>query len=140
MSIIRLVLAWLLMAALPLPGIAAASMLFCGPSAAHSTATQPAQPSSHDHAAHAHDGSSATKAEQSAKLGIQQQADGSQDGAAMADEGRACPICASCCNLVALSEAPILSLAGDSPEAQPLQGPARVYTRHAPTPDKPPRA
>lgn len=128
MSILRLVIAWLVMAALPLQGMAAASMLFCE-QAAHATS----QPSGHDHASHGHgdDGS--------AKQGAQQ-TDDSQGKSISADDGHACPICASCCNLVALPEAPILSFAGDSPKAQPLQGPARVFTRHAPAPDKPPRA
>jgi hypothetical protein len=135
MSILRLVIAWLVMAALPLQGIAAASMLFCE-QAAHATVSQP---SGHDHATHQHGDDGFAKAEQSAKQDAQR-ADGSQAKSGLAGDGHACPICASCCNLVALTEAPILSFAGDSPEAQPLQGPARVFTRHAPTPDKPPRA
>jgi hypothetical protein len=142
MSILRLVVAWLVMAALPLQGIAAASMLFCD-KAAHATVTQPSghDHASHDHASHGHDHGhdGAGKAEQSAELAAQP-ADGSQGAAVLVDDGHACPICASCCNLVALSETPILSFAGDSPESQPLQGPARVTTRHAPAPDKPPRS
>lgn len=135
MSILRLVIAWLVMAALPLQGIAAASMLFCE-QAAHATVSQP---SGHDHASHGHGDEGSAEAEQSAEQGAEQ-TDGSQGKSGLAGDGHACPICASCCNLVALTEAPILSLAPDSPEAQPLQGPARVFTRHAPTPDKPPRA
>lgn len=136
MSILRLVIAWLVMAALPLQGIAAASMLFCE-QAAHSTVSQP---SGHDHASHSHGGDDGSaKAEQSAKQDVQQ-ADASQGKAGLVDDGHACPICASCCNLVALSETAALSFGGDSPLAQPLQGPSRVISRDAPTPDKPPRA
>lgn len=135
MSILRLVIAWLVMAALPLQGIAASSMLFCD-QAAHATASQA---SGHDHASHEHGDGGSAKAEQSDKQGAQQPG-GSQAKSGLADDGHACPICASCCNLVALSETPILNLAGGSPQSQPLQGPARVATRHAPTPDKPPRA
>lgn len=147
MSIHRLVIAWLVMAALPLQGIAAASMLFCD-QAARSTVAQAASGHDHEahghgadggHASHAHDGDVSFKAEQWAKLSGAQ-ADSAQGGAGLVDDGHACPICASCCNLVALSETPTLSLAGDSPEAQPFQGPTRVFTRHSPTPDKPPRA
>jgi hypothetical protein len=135
MSVLRLVIACLVMAALPLQGIAAASMLFCE-QAAHATVSQP---SGHDHASHGHGDDGSAKAEQFAKQGVQQ-TDSSQAKSGLADDGHACPICASCCNLVALTEAPILSFAGDSPTAEPLQGPARVFTRHAPAPDKPPRA
>jgi hypothetical protein len=136
MSILRLVIAWLVMAALPLQGIAAASMLFCA-QAAHATVSQP---TGHDHASHRHGGDDGSaKAEQSATQDGQQ-ADASQGKSGLVHDGHACPICASCCNLVALSETSLLSLAGDSPVAQPLQGPSRVISRDAPTPDKPPRA
>lgn len=136
MSVLRLVVAWLVMAALPLQGLAAASMLFCE-QAAHATV---AQPSGHDHASHGHGHDEGTaQAEPPAKHGAQP-ADDAQGNAGAADDGHACPICASCCNLVALSETPILSLALDAVEFQPVQGPVRVLTRHAPTPDKPPRA
>lgn len=144
MSVLRLVIAWLVMAALPLQGIAAASMLFCD-QAAHSTASQPSghdhaalgHGEAHDHASHAHPGDDAAQADP--KLS-QQQDDTTQAGLGMVDDGHACPICASCCNLVALSEMPTLSLDGAAPMSAPLQGPARVFTRHAPIPDKPPRA
>ena len=144
MSILRLVIAWLVMAALPLQGIAAASMLFCD-QAAHSTTSQP---SGHDHAAHghgeAHDHASHARAgddgaQPDSKLS-QAQGDTTKTGSGMVDDGHACPICASCCNLVALSETPTLSLDGAAPMSPPLQDAARVFTRHAPTPDKPPRA
>ena len=143
MSILRVVVAWLVMAALPLQGIAAASMLFCE-QAAHSTVVQPAghdraahgHGADHDHAAHSHEANGSPKAEPRAQSA--QQADAGQGG--LVDDGHACPICASCCNLVALSETPTLSLNGDSPVSQPLQGPSRVISRDAPTPDKPPRA
>lgn len=132
MSILRLVVAWLVMAALPMQGIAAASMLFCD-QAAHSTAQQQASHEhashdhGHDHAAHGHDGHDGQEASHGAK-------------ASSGGDDHACPICASCCNLLALSEAPTLSLDSARPAPPPLQGPSRVATREAPGPDKPPRA
>jgi hypothetical protein len=145
MSIFRLVIAWLIMAALPLQGMAASSMLFCD-QAAPSTVAKPTahdhaahgHGAQHDHASHSHDGDSLAAADQPAKLS-QQQADGPQ-GAGMVEDGHACPICAACCNLVALSETPILALQAAPPASQPLDGPSRVLSRDAPTPDKPPRA
>ena len=50
MSLLRLLVVWLVMAVLPLQGIAAGSMLFCG-QAAHPAASQQA---GHDHASHDH--------------------------------------------------------------------------------------
>ncbi|HVE53550.1 MAG TPA: hypothetical protein VNB23_09225 [Ramlibacter sp.] len=144
MSTLRLVIAWLVMAALPLQGIAAASMLFCD-QAAHLTVSQP---SGHDHAAHGH-GETHDQASHShggdectqpdSKLSEPHE-DAVQGGSVTVDDGHACPICASCCNLVALSEAPTPTLDGAAPMSPLPQGAARVLTRHAPTPDKPPRA
>jgi hypothetical protein len=141
MSIVRLVIAWLVMAALPLQGLAAGSMLFCD-QASHSTA---APGERHDHAAHEHAPGAQAAHEHAIHADdmasrLSQQDDGAQADHAQAQSGHACPICASCCNLVALSETPTLSVGGASPMAPPLQGPARVVTRVAPAPDKPPRA
>jgi hypothetical protein len=146
MSLLRLVIAWLVMAALPLQGIAAASMLFCG-GAAHSAS---AAPHGHDHAAHSGHGAlpvAATDAGQAEPVGLAASLDHSHHVAeggtapgASADDAHACPICASCCNLVALSGTPAPALVDDAPAAHTLDGPLRVLTRHTPTPDKPPRA
>ena len=141
MSILRLVIAWLVMAALPLQGFAAASMLFCE-QATHSTA---AAQGPHDRAAHEHASEAQAERDHASHAHdvgtkLSQQHDGAQADHAQAKSGHACPICASCCNLVALSETPTLTLGGASPMAPPLQGPSRVITRNAPAPDKPPRA
>ncbi|MEJ5989084.1 hypothetical protein WG902_03720 [Ramlibacter sp. PS3R-8] len=145
MSVLRLVIAWLVMATLPLQGFAAASMLFCD-QAAHATGSQ-SQPHGHDHAAHgygeAHDHASHLHASDAgvqpdSKLS-QAQGETAQAGSGTVDDGHGCPICASCCNLVALSETFTPSLDVATPMSQPLQEAARVFTRHAPTPDKPPR-
>lgn len=144
---IRLLLAWLVIAALPIQGIAATSMLSCEKSA-HSTVSMRASElarAAHrhgadgDHALSPSDGDVSTQAEPSAKL-IGDKLDGAKDRAGLVKVGHECPIFTLCCNLVALSEMPIVSLAGDSSEAPPFQGPVRVSTRHAPIPDKPPRA
>lgn len=141
MSILRLIVAWLLMAALPMQGFAAATMQFCD-QAAHSTAQQ--RPShdhaSPDHAAHGHGSHHAVADQAGAGVDLDQ---GGHDGPATASapsDGHACPICASCCNLVALSDAPSLRLDEARPLPPPLQGPTRVTSREAPAPDKPPRA
>lgn len=149
MSIFRLIVAWLVMAALPMQGIAAASMLFCD-QAANSTALQ--QPvhdhASHDHAGHGHghDGATGGHGQEAAAdqggHGVDSVQAGHDDGgkASAVDDDHACQICASCCNLVALSEASTPSLDSARPAPPPLQGPSRVLTRESPAPDKPPRA
>jgi hypothetical protein len=133
MSRIRLILAWLVMAALPLQGFAAASMLFCGggpaarASQAHGHASHPghgdhahhaAAPSDsgHDHAAHA-----------DAKAGDDKQ-------------GHACAVCASCCQVVAVNSFEPSPQVTAPPGAQPPHPHVRVATRTATLPDKPPRA
>jgi hypothetical protein len=157
MPFFRLVIAWLVMAALPLQGFAAASMLYCG-QAAHSTA---AQHGGHDHSAHDHaaqDESAHHHSQAAASHGhvpygdadgdhastdgklSASQADTAKAGGQQIGDDHACPICASCCNLVALFESPTPSFDADSPVSQPLPGASRVTTRVAPAPDKPPRA
>ena len=145
MSILRLIVAWLVMAALPMQGIAAASMLFCD-QATHSTAAEKAL-GGHDHAAHGHGdhdaasshGDHHASADQGSNIEVAQAGHDGGKTSPVADD-HACPICASCCNLVALSETPTLGLDSARPAPPPLQGPSRVSTREAPTPDKPPRA
>src|SRR5687767_9465283 len=99
MSRIRLVLAWLLMAALPLQGLAAASMLFCGAQIVASAQTSRDGHVSHAPVGHAHD-----EAAQAASVDHAAHGHGSQDdakgapgssGASQADQdkhGHACPI------------------------------------------------
>ena len=127
MSLVRLVIAWLVLAALPLQGMAAASMLFCGEASHAAVAHEPA----HDPASHHHDGDAHVVAD----------TPNDDDAQASAPAGgHACPVCAACCNLVALTPAPVLHLDESSPVARPLPGTPRVLTRATLVPDKPPRA
>ena len=127
MSLVRLVIAWLVLAALPLQGMAAASMLFCGEAGHAALAHEP----SDDHASHHHDGDEHVVADRANHDDAQ---------ASAATGGHACPVCAACCNLVALAPAPRLHLDEASPIARPLPGTPRVLTRVTLVPDKPPRA
>ena len=117
MSRIRLLLAWLVMAAIPLQGFAAASMLFCGAAAGQGTAVVAMADGPHDHAAHRHgDGDAAGKASHS------------------------CATCATCCHSAAITETPrvpaLPPLAGTL-AAQPF---LLILARPSAVPDKPPRA
>lgn len=133
MSLVRLVIAWFVMAALPLQGMAAAAMLFCGEAGHAAVAHEPGHGHDHagrDHASHHEDGDHVVAATM--------QHDEAQASASADDH--ACPICAACCNLVALTPAPTLNLGQDSPIARPSPGTSRVLTRATLVPDKPPRA
>ena len=140
---LRLILAWLVMAALPLQGFAAASMLFCGldrgavaqPASGgrasdehHHTAVHAAgvEHSAHEHESHSH-------AKAYSGSGTTEPAD--QDA-----KGHACPICASCCHVVAVGGVDPLRQTDIPPSVEPVAPVFRVATRVATIPDKPPRA
>lgn len=145
MSRFRIFLACLLMAALPLQGMAAASMLFCGSQAAAGVAQAVSHPGHHaamdnsgvDHAAHGHGADHASHGHAPAAMDEVQDAgqlpdDGSQ-------QGHSCPICASCSQSQAVGGFGSLPLASPVPSAEPSQPPIRVSTRTLTLPDKPPR-
>ena len=128
MLIFRLLVAWLIMAALPLQGLAAASMLYCDQTAAAVATTLGAYEAhaEHDHhqpSAHGHDGHAADHA----------------DAADHANADHKCPICALC-QVVAIPEYPPLLAWADPPSADLPQPRVPALTRAPPRPDKPPRA
>jgi len=117
MPIFRLLLAWLVLAALPLQGFAAASMLLCGQASAPVAAV-------HEH--HAHHG---------------HEAHGHM--AAGDDHGKvkhSCGVCAFCGHVIGLTDTHVRIVAADAPPADLPQPEARLATRASPRPDKPPRA
>lgn len=127
MSFFRLLVAWLVLAALPLQGMAAASMLFCDQvtaAAAHAAVHE--EHADHEHGHHqasAHEGHAADP----------------EDTGASGHGGHKCPICALC-QLAAIPETtPVLPWA-DSRSADLPQPRVPALTRAPPRPDKPPRA
>ena len=131
MSRIRLLLAWLVMAALPLQGFAAASMLFCGMEqtarvsqvgdghADHRHSDEVNSAVAHDHAAHGH---------------------GASHKHAQDKQGHGCPVCSACCHVVAVGSFEAFPETSPPPGAEPSSPIFRVQTRTATVPDKPPRA
>lgn len=122
MTRLRMFLACILLAALPLQGYAAAAMLYCGPAAAAAMAAE-----SHDagHAAHSHG------------------AHGSNDSheeAAASDAAHGCSVCAACSHSVALAETAHRVASPALPQLSDTRAPYAFPTRPAPVPDKPPRA
>jgi len=114
---LRLLLAWLLMAALPLQGMAAASMLFCGSGAAGRIAQTESHPDHHapgnaasEHGSHAHGAHAQSDSTGHAGAGMDH---------AAADEGftqgHSCPICAACSQSQAVGGFDPLPLASPAP-------------------------
>ena len=163
MSRLRLFLAWLVLAALPLQGFAAATMLFCGMEQAarvsqgggsdghqerrHAGSRPASAVNAHAHAAHAHE--SHGHAAQGHLTKQAANADPAADATATAGQGQqdgqgqqahSCPVCASCCHLVAVSGFEAFPQVAAPPGARPGHPALRVSTRTATVPDKPPRA
>ena len=135
MSRIRLILAWLLMAAVPLQGWAAATMLFCGP----------AQRTVHAHVHEAGDGADHHAVHAAHQHGAQAQNDAGNHSAgshpqASGGDSHACSACAACSHSVALAQTRLPAAVSDVPRAELAEPLAAVLAQPSPVPDKPPRA
>lgn len=128
----RLLLAWLVMVAIPLQGLAAASALMCGPGV-HGAGVQAAT-LQHDH----EDGQQA-QAEHSHATQAQQKAvdDPDQKVAAVPHK---CGVCAFCCHSVAIAEMPRLVAVTPEPQTAWAEPFVLIHSRPGQVPDKPPRA
>jgi hypothetical protein len=134
MPYLRLLLAWIIMVAVPLQGFAAASMLFCGTGAAHhsqaASHAHPADVPAHDHAQQEPD---------SKVVADQGSAKASDDGNATQLTHK-CGVCASCCHAVAITQAPQLHLPEGPAQADRAAPLRTASSRPSVVPDKPPRA
>jgi hypothetical protein len=123
----QLWLVCVMLAAIPLQGLAAASMLFCRAATHH--AAQPMQSTAtvhHDHAGHSHaQGPAGTPAQGSETL---------------PDVAHQCGLCASCCHSVAITELPVIAALTAAPRTELADLFAPLPNRASPVPDKPPRA
>ena len=123
----RVLLAWMLMVAVPLQGLAAGSMLFCA-AATHEVAASASPLKQHDHSTHSHhSGDAVEKAAPAAQVTI-------------ADVQHQCSVCAACCHSVAISELPAMSQAVPAPQADLADPFVLIVSHPSPLPDKPPRA
>ncbi|HSI54133.1 MAG TPA: hypothetical protein VK981_09210 [Ramlibacter sp.] len=130
MVTLRMFLTCLLLVALPLQGLAAASMLHCAPAAGDRTV----EPAVHvheggaDHAVHAHPG-------HDQPAGSGEPADAQQPAA-----GHACGACAACGHSVAISQSPLSTAACLVPQVISSAPLLPVHDLPGRVPDKPPRA
>jgi predicted lipid-binding transport protein (Tim44 family) len=149
---LRVLLACLLMAALPLQGMAAVSMMLCSGSAAktmavsvpmanashgHDAAAQAAHaPALHDHASHDH-GAMAADTDTHHPTHAHGESTGTDTSAGASHE---CGICGAGCHSVAITSDTVAVHASALPQA-PIATPIPpVHTRTTPVPDRPPRA
>lgn len=123
MSRLRILIAWLVMAAVPLQGLAAATMAFCG--GEHHR--QPAQVSAAEAGAHRHaDGTTHEHTAAAAK--------------ALPDTNHKCGVCASCCNGVAIAQSIYSAAFVPLPQAELAEPFVLIHAPPSQLPDKPPRA
>ena len=131
MSRIRLLFAWLVLAAIPLQGFAAASMLYCGMGPQHEAAVQAqvraAPAGHHDHASHSH----------GQVVKVQKTADGKSQ---LPDGSHKCGVCASCCHSAAIIDSVRVLALAPLPQAEAAALFVPIHPRPSPVPDKPPRA
>lgn len=123
-----MLLVWLVMAAIPLQGFAAASMLLCGMGASHAPAA-----AEHDHAKHGHDNAAGTQAKKADDTS-------GQPAKQLPDSSHKCGVCASCCNSVAITESPQPVAVVHLPQAEWAELFVLIHTGPLQVPDKPPRA
>jgi hypothetical protein len=127
MARLWVLLTWLVMAALPVQGFAAASMLFCAAAThdANVESTQAVTSSQHARTGHIDAADSAAKQAQ---------------GFDISDAAHQCGLCASCCHSVAITEVPSIVALTTAPRAEMADPFAPMPSRASPVPDKPPRA
>lgn len=144
MTLLRVLLAWILLVALPLQGYAAAAMLYCGTGGSHAAmavehgehapdheAASTARSHTHDQHAqvahHGHPGDDTGRADRAA-------------GGTLPDLDHQCSVCAACSHSVALADTPHVIAAAVPQRTSGMHDFGPFPTRPAPVPDKPPRA
>lgn len=135
-------LLWLMMLAIPVQGFAAASMLYCGMGAEHQAMQTEAMPKSHHMAELAvHMDQSAGHIHVEVAQEVDHQNDQAQDmSGKLPDSTHKCGVCAACCNLIGLAEAPELRLSALSPPAQYDEPLAQSYAAPSRLLERPPRS
>jgi hypothetical protein len=128
----RLLLAWLVMAAIPLQGLAAASALMCG-LGIHGGVPQTAI------APHQHGDGQQAQSVHSHDAEVQQKTL-DKPVRTVADVSHKCGVCAFCCHSVAIAEMPRLMAVAPAPQMELAEPFVPIHTRPAQVLDKPPRA
>jgi hypothetical protein len=132
-----MLLGWLLLLAIPLQGLAAASMLYCDPAPKAAQAHQLQSAHEHGHDAHA---MSASPHDHAKHDHVASDAGQQHAGASSATDGdHKCSLCAAC-QVVGISDSPHTSTFSATPQIPWVELFIPVHSRPTPVPDKPPRA
>lgn len=138
-------LGWLLLLALPLQGLAAASMLHCG-SGQGSAAESRTAPGPQHHSRHGDQAAAAPQDPSHQHAGHHHAVDGAvneaghpADAGAMPDAGHKCSVCATCCHSAAVSDTARIPANAAAPQAVRVEPLVAVQSRPGSVPDKPPR-
>jgi hypothetical protein len=132
MATVRLLVAWVLMLAIPLQALAASSMLHCpnGSTApVQSESAAPVHRADHDHASHHHHESAD---------GVKVKGSSSDDGGF--DPEHKCSMCATCSHAVAIAQTAPSIPAVPPPQSHAPNVSLPAFGWPSPVPDKPPRA
>lgn len=130
----RLLLVWLVLAAIPLQGLAAASMLFCGVGSSQLVQAQ-AQPSQADPGGggyHRHASSGPAGEEQAQKT--------AGTGSALPEAAHECAVCASCSHGVAITDSPPSRAFAQVTQAEAAEPFVLIQPRPSQVLDRPPRS
>jgi hypothetical protein len=147
MSVFRVLMVWLMMLALPLQGLAAATMQNCTGASGAVNASQAAPVDHSGHGSHAghdghHDGQGVHAAAHHGESGLHAD-DAAAKATASADSSDAahkCTLCALCGHGVALNEFPTPLEFGEQAHASPRYPAVLIPAVAVLVPDKPPRA
>ncbi|MBA2673795.1 hypothetical protein [Ramlibacter sp.] len=145
MTFLRVLLAWLVMLAVPVQGFAATSMLMCDGGAGHHAAAQSKanRATAHDHGKHDHAGH-AIHADAGHDHASHDQGHAKQAKAEIkkaSDLQQKCSVCASaCCHAVAITSTAVLQSASALPLIRIVEPFVAIHSRATTVPDKPPRA
>lgn len=131
MSLWRILLLWLVMATIPLQGMAASSMLLCAMKSHHGHGEQTVSVQGQAH--------SATAGHDHAKHGHAKASPESTSGKSMPDATHDCGSCGACCHSTAIAE--ISHWTAPQPLEQNMEAEPFVFVHSPPVrvPDKPPR-
>ena len=138
---IRLLFVWLLLAALPIQGFAAASMLYCAMERTAISQTVVDGKIGQER----RDAAPAAAHEMAASMGSPDLSTAGPDSSAMAQDdqgmqGHGCSVCAFSCQAVFIVDVDLVLPTSPPPSVEPTFDVARAATRATTVPDKPPRA
>lgn len=140
MSRIRSLFLWLVVLILPLQGLAATSMLFCGMGEHHASAPQAVVAEPGMHAAHGEMGAHHAEPHQAHAAPAESMADASANAGKLGDLSHQCGLCASCCFQVAIAGQPLVSLLAAAPQADLAEPLVLIRALPSRVPERPPRA